>query len=56
MNFQHDEDGGYVIEATTIQDPISFKTTLSDENGPLWGPRLVEAMRRFRYWIGFLAT
>ena len=34
---------------------ISFATTLSDENGPLWGPRLVEAMRRFRYWIGFLA-
>ena len=45
VNFQHDEDGGYVIEATTIQDPISFATTLSDENGPLWGPRLVEAMR-----------
>ena len=37
VNFQHDEDGGYVIEATTIQDPISFATTLSDENGPLWG-------------------
>jgi choline dehydrogenase-like flavoprotein len=55
VNFQHDEEGGYVIEATTIQDPISFATTLGDENGPLWGPRLVEAMRRFRYWIGFLA-
>jgi hypothetical protein len=55
VKFQHDEDGGYVIEATTIQDPISFATTLSDESGPLWGPRLVEAMRRFRYWVGFLA-
>lgn len=55
MKHQHDEDGGFVIEATTIQDPISFATTLCDENGPLWGPRLVEAVRRFRYWIGFLA-
>jgi choline dehydrogenase-like flavoprotein len=55
MKFQHDEDGGFVIEATTIQDPISFATTLSDESGPLWGRRLVEALRRFRHWIGFLA-
>ena len=55
VKFQHDEDGGYVIEATTIQDPVSFATTLSDESGPLWGPRLVEAVRRFRYWNGFLA-
>jgi len=55
VKFQHDEDGGFVIEATTIQDPIAFATTLCDENGPLWGPRLVEAVRRFRHWIGFLA-
>jgi choline dehydrogenase-like flavoprotein len=55
LKHQHDEDGGFVIEATTIQDPISFATTLCDENGPLWGPRLVEAVRRFRHWIGFLA-
>jgi choline dehydrogenase-like flavoprotein len=55
MDFQHDEEGGFVIEATTIQDPISFATTLCDENGPLWGPRLVEAVRRFRHWIGLLA-
>ena len=55
VKFQHDEDGGYVIEATTIQDPVSFATTLSDESGPLWGPPLVEAVRRFRYWNGFLA-
>ncbi|MGH3135510.1 MAG: FAD-dependent oxidoreductase [Gaiellaceae bacterium] len=55
MEHQHDEDGGFVIEATTIQDPISFATTLCDESGPLWGPRLVDAVRRFRYWIGFLA-
>ena len=27
MDHQHDEDGGFVIEATTIQDPIGFATT-----------------------------
>ena len=45
MGHQHDEDGGFVIEATTIQDPIGFATTLEDENGPLWGTALVEAVR-----------
>ena len=55
MDFQHDEDGGFVIEATTIQDPISFATTLCDEHGPLWGERLVEAVRGFRHWVGVLA-
>jgi choline dehydrogenase-like flavoprotein len=55
MDFQHDEDGGFVLEATTIQDPISFATTLCDENGPLWGARLVEAVRGFRRWAGILA-
>ena len=39
MGLQHDEDGGFVVEATTIQDPIGFATTLEDENGPLWGAR-----------------
>ena len=55
MAHQHDEDGGFVIEATTIQDPISFATTLTDESGPLWGPRLVEAAKGFRRWVGLLA-
>jgi choline dehydrogenase-like flavoprotein len=55
MDFQHDEQGGFVIEATTIQDPISFATTLRDEQGPFWGRRLVEAARGFRNWIGLLA-
>ena len=55
VKHQHDEEGGYVIEATTIQDPIAFATTLADEGGPLWGPRLVEAVSRFRHWIGVLA-
>ncbi|HEY8646705.1 MAG TPA: GMC family oxidoreductase [Gaiellaceae bacterium] len=55
MAHQLDEDGGFVIEATTIQDPMSFATTLEDESGPLYGPPLVEAMRGFRRWIGVLA-
>jgi choline dehydrogenase-like flavoprotein len=55
MEHQHDEDGGFVIEATTIQDPIAFAATLCDEDGPMWGERLVEAVRRFRYWAGVLA-
>ena len=55
MAHQHDEDGGFVIEATTIQDPIAFATTLRDEHGPLWGQRLVDAVRSFRHWSGVLA-
>jgi choline dehydrogenase-like flavoprotein len=55
MAHQHDEDGGFVIEATTIQDPIAFATTLEDESGPLWGAPLVEAVRKFRYFVGVLA-
>jgi choline dehydrogenase-like flavoprotein len=55
MGHQHDEDGGFVIEATTIQDPIAFASTSRDEEGPLWGDRLVEAVRKFRYWSGVLA-
>ena len=54
MDFQLDEDGGFVVEATTIQDPIAFATTLCDESGPLWGERLVEAARGFRRWVGLL--
>jgi choline dehydrogenase-like flavoprotein len=55
MDFQHDEAGGFVVEATTIQDPISFATTLCDERGPLWGEPLAEALRGFRHWAGLLA-
>lgn len=54
MGHQHDEDGGFVVEATTIQDPIAFATTLEDESGPLWGAPLVEAVRAFRRWVGLL--
>jgi choline dehydrogenase-like flavoprotein len=55
MDHQHDEDGGFVVEATTIQDPIGFATTLEDDDGPLWGSKLVEAARGFRRWVGVLA-
>jgi choline dehydrogenase-like flavoprotein len=55
MGHQHDEDGGFVIEASTIQDPIAFATTLRDEDGPMWGPRLTDAVRKFRHWNGLLA-
>jgi choline dehydrogenase-like flavoprotein len=54
MAHQHDEDGGFVIEATTIMDPIGFATTVEDEGGPLWGESLVETLRAFRRWIGVL--
>ncbi len=55
MDHQADDDGGFVLEATTIQDPISFATTLEDESGPLWGQPLVDAVRKFRHWVGLLA-
>jgi choline dehydrogenase-like flavoprotein len=55
MKFQRDEDGGFVVEAATIQDPIAFATALSDERGiPLWGEELVQALRRYRYYTGLL--
>jgi choline dehydrogenase-like flavoprotein len=55
MKFQRDADGGFIVEAATIQDPIGFATALSDEQGvPLWGDELVETMRRYRYFTGLL--
>ena len=54
MDFMRDEDGGFVLEASTIQDPIGFATSISDEDGPMWGERLVEAVRRYRNWNGIL--
>ena len=52
---RRDADGGYVVEAVTMQDPIGFATTLTDESGPMWGAPLVEAVRKFRHWTGLLA-
>ena len=55
MKFQRDEDGGFVVESATVQDPIGFATALSDEHDrPLWGEELVQTMRRYRYFTGVL--
>ena len=54
MKFQQDKDGGFIVEAATVQDPIGFSVSLTDENGPLWGQPLVDAVRKYRYWTGVL--
>ncbi len=55
MDFRHDEDGGFVVEASTVQDPIGFAAALCDEEGrPVWGQELVETVRRYRYVSGLL--
>lgn len=55
MENQRDEDGGFIVEALTIQDPIGFAVTLCDESGaPLWGRRLNAACRGYRHWVGLL--
>jgi choline dehydrogenase-like flavoprotein len=54
FDFAADEDGGFVVEAVTVQDPIGFTVSLCDESGPMWGEPLVEAARKYRNWIGLL--
>jgi choline dehydrogenase-like flavoprotein len=55
MKFQNDADGGFIIEAATIQDPIGFGVMLCDEDGlPMWGKALNEATSRYRYYSGLL--
>ena len=54
-DFRDDEDGGFVLEAVTVQDPIGFAINLQDEQGPMWGAPLVEAVRQYRHWTGLLA-
>jgi choline dehydrogenase-like flavoprotein len=55
MQFQRDADGGFVVEAATVQDPIGFAAALSDEQGvPMWGEPLTEALRAYRYVSGLL--
>lgn len=49
----HQQD--FVVEATTIQEPVSFADGMVDEHGrPLWGARLAEVARTYRYWAGLL--
>jgi choline dehydrogenase-like flavoprotein len=55
MQFQRDADGGFVVEAATVQDPIGFAAALCDEQGvPIWGEPLTEALRAYRYVSGLL--
>ncbi|MBV9414151.1 MAG: hypothetical protein JO363_04155 [Solirubrobacterales bacterium] len=54
FDYAADEDGGFAVEAVTVQDPIGFTVSLCDENGPMWGEPLVEAARQYRRWIGLL--
>lgn len=56
--FRSDHDGGFVVEATTIMEPIGLASNLVDERmGPLWGDRLADTMRRYRHWAGlFMMT
>lgn len=54
FDFAADEDGGFVVEAVTVQDPIGFTVSLCDENGPMWGQPLVDAAKQYRRWVGLL--
>jgi len=55
MAFQDDVDGGFIVEAATIQDPIGFAVMLSDEDGvPMWGRQLNDMTRRYRHFSGLL--
>ncbi|MBO2449435.1 GMC family oxidoreductase [Actinomadura barringtoniae] len=50
-----DRQEDFVLEGTTIQDPVSFAESLVDEAGrPLWGERLAAAARAYRHWAGVL--
>lgn len=56
MDYQDDAKGGYVLEASTLMDPIAFAMTVCGEDGrPLWGAELVEVMDSYRHWNGVLA-
>jgi choline dehydrogenase-like flavoprotein len=54
FDFAADEDGGFAVEAVTVQDPIGFTVSLCDENGPMWGQPLVDAAKQYRRWVGLL--
>ncbi|HTU31516.1 MAG TPA: GMC family oxidoreductase [Solirubrobacteraceae bacterium] len=50
-----DADGGYIIEAATIQDPIGASVALAHEDGTqVWGQELVDVMRNYRRLNGLL--
>lgn len=45
----------FVVEGTTIQEPVSFAAGMVDERGrPLWGAELARVARDYRHWAGLL--
>jgi choline dehydrogenase-like flavoprotein len=55
MQRMRDADGGYIVEAATVQDPIGFAIGAGDEQDtPLWGAELVDTCRAYRYTSGLL--
>lgn len=55
MQFQRDQDGGFVVEASTVQDPIGAAAAMCDEQGvPIWGSELTDIMRSYRYMNALL--
>ena len=57
-DFAEDNDGGFVVEATTLLDPIGLASNLVDEDfAPLWGQRLTDTMNSYRHLAGlFMMT
>lgn len=57
-DFADDEDGGFVVEATTILDPIALASNLvDDEFAPLCGSPLVGSMDSYPHMAGlFMMT
>lgn len=56
MQRMRDADGGYIVEAATIQDPIGFAVALCDEHDtPIWGQELVDVCKQYRRTTGLLA-
>jgi len=56
LDHQDDADGGFLVEGTTIQDPVAFAQSLVDPGSrPLWGQPLVDTVRGYRHWAGLLA-
>jgi choline dehydrogenase-like flavoprotein len=55
MQRMRDADGGYIIEASTVQDPIGASVALAREDGtPVWGQELVDVMKNYRRLAGLL--
>jgi choline dehydrogenase-like flavoprotein len=54
--FIDDDAGGFVVEATTIMEPVGLASNLVDDRGlPLYGDALARVMSRYRRWAGLFA-